>query len=301
LKAARFCSDKICIPYDSSKINYTQKLDFINDWNNIPTYRYYDTNGKVVAPKDKNLDYEKLNKVLYHMVRVEIIDDVLLKAQRQGRISFMMGSIGETATTIGITAGVKDEDLMMTQYREQGCFYYRGFTIAQALNQCTGNRLCPALGRQMPHHYGDPDRNLAFVSSPLATQISHAAGIGYAYALRNEDKICVCWFGEGAASEGDFHAGVNFGSTLGCQTLFLARNNQYAISTHFDDQFASDGIASRGLGVGMKTIRVDGNDAVAVIKAAEFARDYIVKNKTSVLLEAMTYRVSDHSTSDHSA
>jgi len=159
---------------------------------------------------------------------------------------------------------------------------------------------CPALGRQMPHHYGDIELNMSFVSSPLATQISHAAGAGDGYALRNEDRICVCWFGEGAASEGDFHAGMNFGETLGSQTLFVARNNQYAISTHFGEQFKGDGIAVRGLGYGMKTIRVDGNDAVAVMQATAYAREYIVKNKKPVLLEAMTYRIGDHSTSDHS-
>lgn len=298
-KNIRYCS-KLCIPYNENNQNYTTNLDFVKDWNNIETYRYYDLKGKVVADRANNLDYKELNNVLYHMVRLEIIDDILLKAQRQGRISFMMGSIGETATTIGVAAGVKFTDIMMTQYREQGCFYYRGYTIAQALNQCTGNKLCPALGRQMPHHYGDIALNMHFVSSPLATQISHAAGAGYGYSLRNEDKICVCWFGEGAASEGDFFAGINFGATLGSQTLYLARNNQYAISTHFTDQFKSDGIAVRGLGVGMKTLRVDGNDAVAVMQATQFARDYIVKNKAPVLLEAMTYRVSDHSTSDHS-
>lgn len=212
-----------------------------------------------------------------------------------------MPSFGETATTIGVTAGIKFADLIMTQYREQGAFFHRGYTLKQVLDQCTGNLNDVAKGRQMPVHYGSKELNMAFVSSPLATQISHAAGAGYGYRLRGEDKICVCWFGEGAASEGDFHAGMNFAKTLSCQTLFVARNNKYAISTHSDEQFHGDGISARGIGYGMKTIRVDGNDAVAVVEATKMAREYIMEKKQPVLLEAMTYRVGDHSTSDYSA
>lgn len=127
-----------------------------------------------------------------------------------------------------------------------------------------------------------------------------AAGAGYAFRTEGSNKVAATYFGEGAASEGDFHSAMNFAATLQCQTLFLCRNNKYAISTHESEQYNSDGIAPRALGYGMSTLRVDGNDALAVYYAVKHARNYSVKNKQPFFLEFMTYRVGDHSTSDNS-
>ena len=114
------------------------------------------------------------------------------------------------------------------------------------------------------------------------------------------DRIAVTYFGEGAASEGDFHSALNFAATLRSQTLFYCRNNMYAISTPIDDQYAGDGIVVRGVAYGMPSIRVDGNDLFAIYHATEEARKLIVKEKRPVLIEAISYRIGDHSTSDFS-
>jgi 2-oxoisovalerate dehydrogenase E1 component alpha subunit len=156
-------------------------------------------------------------------------------------------------------------------------------------------------GRQMPVHYGSRDLNICTVSSPLATQIPNASGAGYNYRIRGDDRIAITYFGEGAASEGDFHPALNFAATLRCQTLFICRNNGYAISTPIDDQYAGDGIAPRGLSYGMHTIRVDGNDVLAVSIATQKARELIMKEKRPVLIETMSYRGGDHSSSDASS
>lgn len=153
----------------------------------------------------------------------------------------------------------------------------------------------------MPVHYGSRDLNICTVSSPLGTQIPNASGAGYNYRVSGDDRIAVTYFGEGAASEGDFHSALNFASTLRCQTLFICRNNGYAISTPIDDQYAGDGIAPRGLSYGMPTIRVDGNDVLAVSIATQKARQLIMKEKRPVLMETMSYRGGDHSSSDASA
>lgn len=108
------------------------------------------------------------------------------------------------------------------------------------------------------------------------------------------------YFGEGSASEGDFHPALNFAATLRCQTLFFCRNNMYAISTPIDDQYAGDGIAVRGVSYGMPTIRVDGNDLFAIYFAVKRAREIIIEEKMPVLIEAISYRQGDHSTSDFS-
>ena len=139
------------------------------------------------------------------------------------------------------------------------------------------------------------------VTSPLGTKILHAAGAGYAFKLDKQDRVGVVYFGEGAASEGDFAVALNFAATLQSQTLFLCRNNGYAISTPTRDQYRGDGIAPRALAYGMKAIRVDGNDVVAVHNATRAAREQIVNGGGPVLIELMTYRRGHHSTSDDSS
>lgn len=167
-------------------------------------------------------------------------------------------------------------------------------------HQLTGNMHDLGKGKQMPIHYGSKDINIVTVSSPLCTQVPQASGAGYQYRIRGEDRIACTYFGEGSASEGDFHSALNFAATLRCQTLFYCRNNMYAISTPIDDQYAGDGIAVRGVAYGMPTIRVDGNDLFAIYFATKHARELIIKEKRPVLIEAISYRQGDHSTSDFS-
>ncbi|EGR28988.1 hypothetical protein IMG5_165320 [Ichthyophthirius multifiliis] len=249
------------------------------------------------------------------MLELEEIDIILNMSQRQGKISFYMPSFGEQATTIGVGAGLEDHDLVFPQYREQGTLIWRGYIVKDMLNQCMGNTHDVGKGRQMPIHYGSKKLNFVTVSSPLsiffqlkiifylkllATQVPQASGSGYAFRLNNENRVSATFFGEGAASEGDFHAALNFAATLQCQTLFLCRNNKYAISTHSSEQYKGDGIAGKSIGYGVQTYRVDGNDAMAVYHVVKQAREYIVKNQKPAFIEFMTYRIGDHSTSDYS-
>jgi len=142
--------------------------------------------------------------------------------------------------------------------------------------------------------------NWGSVSAPLGTKIPHSAGAGYYYRIQNKPKIAVGCFGDGSASEGDCHAAMNFASTLRSQTLFYCRNNVFAISTPSYEQYGGDGVAARGLALGIRSIKVDGNDLFAVHNAVKDCREYILKEKKPALIEAMTYRVGDHSTSDSS-
>lgn len=175
------------------------------------------------------------------------------------------------------------------------------------MNQLYANKHDPGLGRNMPVHYGSSKLHIHTISSPLATQIPQASGAAYAVKLQNamnptEEPRCVaCYFGEGAASEGDFHAALNIAATRSCPVIFICRNNGYAISTPTLEQYRGDGIASRGIGYGIETIRVDGNDILAVREVTKEARERCLENGGKpVLIEAMSYRVSHHSTSDDS-
>jgi 2-oxoisovalerate dehydrogenase E1 component alpha subunit len=166
----------------------------------------------------------------------------------------------------------------------------------------------------MPVHYGSAKHHFQTVSSPLGTQLLHAVGAGYRFKLAKENRVAVTYFGEGAASEGDFHAAMNFAATSGSPTIFFCRNNGCtlylkgnciyippthsslvvytgAISTSAHDQFKGDGIASRGPAYGMPTIRVDGEDLLAVYDCMKAARKIALEEGTPVLVESMAYRI----------
>lgn len=265
----------------------------------IPTLRILNDDGTIyegaTAPE---LSKELALKMYNTMTFIRVLDERMLAAQRQGRISFYMQCLGEEAATIGSAAALDDADMIMAQYREQGALRYRGFTLEQFMNQLFSNEKDLGKGRQMPVHYGSKDIHYMTISSPLATQIPQAAGYAYAQKLRGLKNVTICYFGEGAASEGDFHAGLNMAAVHKAPVLFFCRNNGYAISTPANEQFKGDGIACRGVGYGMKSIRVDGADILAVYQATKMARDYALETNEPVLIESMAYRLGAHSSSD---
>ncbi|KAJ1876327.1 hypothetical protein LPJ71_011539, partial [Coemansia sp. S17] len=280
---------------------YTHDLRFASSVESIPTYQVMDTDGRVLdAANEPQMSKDEARHIYKNMLILNAMDQILYEAQRQGRISFYMTSFGEEAL-IGSAAALDPKDQVFGQYREAGVLLQRGFTLEQFMNQCYSNEKDLGKGRQMPIHYGSKELHFQTISSPLATQIPQAAGAAYAMRREGSKQCAICYFGEGAASEGDFHAGLNMAATLGCPVIFYCRNNGYAISTPSIEQYRGDGIASRGIGYGIDTIRVDGNDIWAIYSATKAARKIAVEQNKPVLIEAMTYRVSHHSTSDDSS
>ncbi|KAH9810750.1 Dehydrogenase E1 component [Teratosphaeria destructans] len=275
----------------------------------MPTYRILDQEGVVVdktaeAPK---ISKDELLKMYKDMVTVSIMDIIMFDAQRQGRISFYMVSAGEEGIAVGSASSLSHNDPVFAQYREHGVFQWRGYRPADFMAQLFATKDDPGRGRNMPVHYGSRKHNVHSISSPLATQIPQASGAAYAVKLQNqqnptdEQRVVACYFGEGAASEGDFHAALNIAATRACPVLFICRNNGYAISTPTLEQYRGDGIASRGVGYGIDTVRVDGNDILAVREVTRQARQRALSDPNRpILIEAMSYRVSHHSTSDDS-
>lgn len=231
------------------------------------------------------------------MMLTRYVDDRMVTLQRQGTITFAMSSLGEEACSVASAAALNIEDWMYPQYREAGIMFWRGFTIQQYVHHMFGDRYDLIYGRQMPNHFGARDLNVVTVSSPIGTKFSHAAGCGYAMKVQKEKNVTICYFGEGASSEGDFHAGLNFASVRKAPVIFFCRNNGYAISTPCSRQFATVGVAEKGAAYAMDTFRIDGNDFFAVYDTVAKARQ-ICLTKGPVLIEAMTYRMGAHSTSD---
>ncbi|RMZ89863.1 hypothetical protein DV736_g2901, partial [Chaetothyriales sp. CBS 134916] len=275
----------------------------------MPTYRIMDADGNIVdnTRDPQNAPDEDVIKWYKNMLTVSIMDVVMFDAQRQGRISFYMVSAGEEGIVVGSASALIPEDVCFLQYREQGVCIQRGLTLKEMMNQLFANKDDYGKGRNMPVHYGSGKLNIHTVSSPLGTQLPQASGAAYALKIQNminpnmPKRIVACYFGEGAASEGDFHAALNIAATKSCPVVFVCRNNGFAISTASIEQYKGDGIASRGIGYGIDTIRVDGNDIFAVREAMIEARKMALEGECKpILIEAMSYRVSHHSTSDDS-
>jgi len=288
--------------FPGAKTSWTQQLQFTgpSTYTPIPVYRVMDRKGNVLIPsEDPQLPEETLIKMYTNMTVLNVMDKILYESQRQGRISFYMTSHGEEATHIGSAAALDLQDLVYAQYREAGVLMYRGFTLQQFVDQCYGNSNDLGKGKQMPVHYGCKDLNFITISSPLSTQMPQA--VGSAYALKGTKRVVICYFGDGSASEGDAHAAFNFSATLESPVIFFCRNNGYAISTPVQEQYRGDGIACKGPSYGINTLRVDGNDVLAVYKATQMAKEYASSENKPVLIEALTYRVGDHSTSDDSS
>ena len=280
---------------------YTNKLQFINVHSSkIPVYGGFDDFSMLDNIAELRIDKELLLRMYKNMISLKVMDQILYECQRQGRISFYMTNSGEEALQIGSAAALDNSDLIYAQYREAGVLLWRGYKFDDFVNQCFGNDRDSNKGRQMPVHYGSKDLNFFTISSPLATQLPQAVGSAYCLKDSKSNSCVVCYFGEGAASEGDAHAAFNFAATLSCPVVFICRNNEYAISTPSHQQYAGDGIAARGPAFGISTIRVDGNDIMAMYHATQFARKHAIDEQRPVLVEAMTYRIGHHSTSDDS-
>ncbi|XP_058188893.1 2-oxoisovalerate dehydrogenase subunit alpha 2, mitochondrial-like isoform X2 [Rhododendron vialii] len=291
------------LDFPGGTVPFTPEMRFISEASRerIPCYRVLDDNGNLIMHSSfVQVNKEDAVKMYSTMVTLQTMDTIFYEAQRQGRISFYLTSIGEEAINISSAAALTPEDVILAQYREPGVLLWRGFTLQEFANQCLGNKSDYGKGRQMPIHYGSNKHNYFTVSSPIATQLPQAVGAAYSLKMDGKDACVVTYFGDGGSSEGDFHAALNFAAVMEAPVIFICRNNGWAISTPVSEQFRSDGIVVKGQAYGIRSIRVDGNDALAVYSATRAAREMAITEQRPVLIEALTYRVGHHSTSDDS-
>lgn len=264
----------------------------------LKSYQVLSSDGELIGTPTFFPSDAVLVDMLKTMWTCRLLDERMITLQRQGTISFAMSALGEEACSVASAAGLTREDWLYPQYRENGCLFYRGYTIQEYVHHMFCNGQDPLLGRQMPNHFGSRQYNVVTCSSPIGTKIPHAVGAAYGMRLKKEQAIALVYFGEGAASEGDFHAGLNFAAVYKTPTLFFCRNNGYAISTVCNSQFGGEGIVLKSVGYGIKGIRVDGNDPIAIYSVVKEARERALNGEGPTLIEAMTYRMGGHSTSD---
>lgn len=247
---------------------------------------------------DPGLSPETLLFLYSNMQRLRTLDEKAIALQRSGRIGFYVPSFGQEAAEVGAGFALREGDWLFPSYRDHGMALMHGYPLEALVGQLFGNRSDATRGRQMPNHWCDRSVRVVSVSSPVATQLPHAVGAAYAVQLRGETAAVLAGFGDGASSTGAFHAAMNFAGVYGVPLVFFCCNNQYAISVPFAKQTASGSVAVKAVAYGFEGVRVDGNDLLAVHRVV---REAIAKARAGggpTLVEAVTFRMGPHSTSD---
>lgn len=225
-------------------------------------------------------------------------DERCLTLQRQGRIGFYAPLLGQEAAQVGSALALTAEDWIFPAYRELAVALVRGVPLQAIVDQLIGNSADLTKGRQMPNHFGFREFRFVTASSPIGTQITQAVGTAMAAQRRKESIVTVPFFGDGATSSNDFHAGMNFAGVYRTPTIFFCQNNQWAISLPRDKQTRSKTLAEKAEAYGFPGVVVDGTDLRAVYAAVATARTRAVRGEGPTLIEAQVYRLGPHSTSD---
>ena len=262
--------------------------------------RVLDEQGKAVGPWAPQVDPARLRKGLRAMMKTRTFDSRMLIAQRQRKLSFYMQSLGEEAIGTAQAQVLQPGDMCFPTYRQQSLLLSRDdVPMVELICQLMSNARDPLKGRQLPVMYSYKRAGFFSISGNLATQFIQAVGWAMASAIKGDTKIASAWIGDGATAEADFHTALTFAHVYRAPVILNVVNNQWAISTF---QAIAGGeattFAARGVGCGIASLRVDGNDFLAVYAASLWAAERARNNLGPTLIEWVTYRGGPHSTSD---
>jgi 2-oxoisovalerate dehydrogenase E1 component alpha subunit len=262
--------------------------------------RVLDEAGRAVGPWAPPEEPEMWRRGLRAMLKTRIFDARMLIAQRQKKISFYMQALGEEAIATAHALALEEGDMCFPTYRQQGLLLARDdVSMVELICQLMSNERDPLKGRQLPVMYSYKRAGFFSISGNLATQFIQAVGWGMASAIKNDTKIASAWIGDGSTAEADFHTALTFAHVYRAPVILNVVNNQWAISTF---QYVAGGeattFAARGVGCGIASLRVDGNDFLAVYAASKWASERARRNLGPTLIEWITYRAGPHSTSD---
>ncbi len=248
-----------------------------------------DENGAVDKTLEPKLDENLLRKIYENMVRARVFDRKAISLQRQGRCYTYVPTEGQEGAQVGSALALQKADFGVPSFRENAVYLARGVSMEQLFLYWMGNEE----GSRMP-----ADQNNLPVAIPVGSQVPHAVGIAWAMKLKKEKAAAITYFGDGATSEGEVHEGMNFAGVFQVPCIFFCQNNQYAISTPITKQTHAQTIAQKALAYGFEGLQVDGNDVLAVYAATKAALEKAYSGKGPTLIEAITYRMQAHTTSD---
>jgi pyruvate dehydrogenase E1 component alpha subunit len=226
------------------------------------------------------------------MVLNRVFDLKAVSLQRTGRLGTYAVSLGQEAVSVGVASAMREEDVLLPSYRDNGCLLWRGVKMEEILLYWGGD--------ERGSRWSGPAHDFPFCV-PVGSQAPHAAGVAYAFKLRRQPRVAVCVLGDGATSKGDVYEAMNFAGVHRLPVVFVVNNNQWAISVPLRLQTACETLAQKAVAAGFAAEQVDGNDVLAVNAAAEEAIAAARTGKGPRLIEAVTYRLGDHTTADDAA
>ena len=261
--------------------------------------RVLDDDAHATGPWAPDIGPDQLRAGLRAMMLTRAYDDRMQRAQRQGKTSFYMRCTGEEAFAVGHALELGPGDMFFPTYRQQGWLIARQWPLVDMMCQVFSNERDRLHGRQMPIMYSARDAGFFSISGNLGTQFIQAVGWAMASAIKGNTSIASGVVGEGTTAEADFHYALTFANTYQAPVIMNVVNNQWAIST-FQGIAGGAGatFASRGVGYGIASLRVDGNDYLAVVAATRWAAERARTNHGPTLIEWVTYRAAAHSSSD---
>lgn len=250
--------------------------------------------------RDLGLDADDLRAMYRTIVLARVLDQKIWALNRMGKAPFVVSSQGHEGAQVGSAVALRaGHDVVLPYYRDTGVVLGLGMTAEEVLRGVFARAADPCSGgRQMPNHWGSSRLGIISGSSPIATQLPHATGLAYAAKLRGDDQVAVAYFGEGAASKGDFHEALNFAGIHSLPCVFICENNGYAISVPLTQESAVDDVADRAHGYGFGGVIVDGNDPLDVYAATHQAVRRARAGEGPTLIECKTYRFKAHTSDD---
>lgn len=256
----------------------------------VPFTRYLDRDGTARRELPRfAADKEALIALYRAMVLTRLFDEKAVALQRTGRLGTYASSLGQEAVGVGVASAMRPEDVLLPSFREQSAMLWRGVTMTELLLYWGGD--------ERGSDFKGPREDFP-VCIPVASQFPHAAGVALALQLRKEPRVAVAMGGDGATSKGDFYEAINIAGVWKLPAVFVINNNQWAISVPLTAQTAAETLAQKAITAGIPGEQVDGNDVIAVRDAAERAMAKARRGEGSSLIEAVTYRLSDHTTAD---
>ncbi|WP_025026174.1 thiamine pyrophosphate-dependent dehydrogenase E1 component subunit alpha [Caldalkalibacillus mannanilyticus] len=238
---------------------------------------------------------------MYHtMLLARKIDERMWLLNRAGKIPFVISCQGQEAAQVGAAFALdREKDFALPYYRDMGVVLAFGMTAQELMLSGFAKKEDPnSGGRQMPGHFGSKKYRIVTGSSPVTTQVPHAVGIALGGKMEGKDLVAFTSFGEGSSNQGDFHEGANFAGVHKLPVIFFCENNKYAISVPVSKQLACKSVADRAVGYGMAGYSVDGNDPLEVYKVVKEAAERGRRGEGPTLIEAVTYRLTPHSSDD---